>query len=157
MLQAFKQALAELSIQPEEIAIVSGIGQSGKFPHYLKSNMINGIHGRTLPVATGIRLANHGLKVVAVAGDGDCYGEGGNHLLAALRKNPDLTLVVHNQARPWARPAYHRPGMKTLLHLTGCPIRRCTPWPSRWPRTVPGWAGVSPADRSISPACTNRP
>ncbi|MBU4357245.1 MAG: 2-oxoacid ferredoxin oxidoreductase, partial [Proteobacteria bacterium] len=68
MLKAFKQALAELEIRPEEIALVSGIGQSGKFPHYLKCNMINGIHGRTLPVATGIRLANQGLKVVATAG-----------------------------------------------------------------------------------------
>jgi 2-oxoglutarate ferredoxin oxidoreductase subunit beta len=96
MLKAFKQALAELEIRPEDLVVVSGIGQSSKFPHYLKCNTFNGIHGRTLPVATGVRLANHELKVVAVAGDGDCYGEGGNHLLAALRRNPDLTLVVHN-------------------------------------------------------------
>ncbi len=96
MLKAFKQALAELEIRPEAIVMVSGIGQSGKFPHYLRCNTFNGIHGRTLPVATGIRLANHELTVVAEAGDGDCYGEGGNHLLATLRRNPDLTLVVHN-------------------------------------------------------------
>jgi 2-oxoglutarate ferredoxin oxidoreductase subunit beta len=96
MLKAFKQALAELEIRPEEIAVVSGIGQSGKFPHYLKCNTFNVIHGRTLPVATGIRLANPELTVVAEAGDGDCYGEGGNHLLATFRRNPNLTLVVHN-------------------------------------------------------------
>lgn len=96
MLKAFKQALAELEIRPEELLLVSGIGQSGKFPHYLKCHTFNGLHGRTLPVATGARLANPELKVVAVAGDGDCYGEGGNHLLATLRRNPDLTLVVHN-------------------------------------------------------------
>jgi hypothetical protein len=125
LLKAFKQALAELEITPEEIAIVSGIGQSGKFPHYLKCNMINGIHGRTLPVATGIRLANHGLKVVAVAGDGDCYGEGGNHLLAALRKNPDLTLVVHNNqvyalTKGQASPTTDQ-GYKTLLQPHGVP------------------------------------
>ncbi|MBM4274391.1 MAG: 2-oxoacid:ferredoxin oxidoreductase subunit beta [Deltaproteobacteria bacterium] len=96
MLKAFKQALAELEIRPEEIVVVSGIGQSSKFPHYLKCNTFNGIHGRTLPVATGIRLANPELKVVAVAGDGDCYGEGGNHLLAGFRRNADMTLVVHN-------------------------------------------------------------
>jgi len=96
MLKAFKQALAELEIRPEELVVVSGIGQSSKFPHYLKCNTFNGLHGRTLPVATGIRLANPDLKVVAVAGDGDCYGEGGNHLLAAFRRNPDMTLVVHN-------------------------------------------------------------
>ncbi len=123
MLKAFKQALAELEIRPEELLVVSGIGQSGKFPHYLKCNTFNGIHGRTLPVATGARLANHELKVVAAAGDGDCYGEGGNHLLAALRRNPDLTLVVHNnqvyaltkgQASPTSDLGY-----KTLLQPQG--------------------------------------
>jgi 2-oxoglutarate ferredoxin oxidoreductase subunit beta len=125
MLQAFKQALAELEIGPEAIVVVSGIGQSGKFPHYLKCNTFNGIHGRTLPVATGIRLANHELKVVATAGDGDCYGEGGNHLLAALRKNPDLTLVVHNNqvyglTKGQASPTSDQ-GYKTLLQPHGVP------------------------------------
>jgi 2-oxoglutarate/2-oxoacid ferredoxin oxidoreductase subunit beta len=125
MLKSFKQALAELEIRPEEIALVSGIGQSGKFPHYLKCNMANGIHGRTLPVATGIRLANHDLKVVATAGDGDCYGEGGNHLLAALRKNPDLTLVVHNNqvyalTKGQASPTTDQ-GYQTLLQPHGVP------------------------------------
>jgi len=123
LLQAFKQALAELSIHPEEIVLVSGIGQSGKFPHYLKCNTFNGIHGRTLPVATGIHLANHELKVVAVAGDGDCYGEGGNHLLATLRRNPDLTLVVHNNqvyalTKGQASPTSDQ-GYKTLLQPHG--------------------------------------
>jgi len=87
--------------------------------------MINGIHGRTLPVATGIRLANHGLKVVATAGDGDCYGEGGNHLLAALRKNPDLTLVVHNNqvyalTKGQASPTSDQ-GFKSLIQPAGVP------------------------------------
>jgi 2-oxoglutarate ferredoxin oxidoreductase subunit beta len=123
MLKAFKQALADLEIRPEEILVVSGIGQSGKFPHYLKCNTFNGIHGRTLPVATGSRLANHELKVVAVAGDGDCYGEGGNHLLAALRRNPDLTLVVHNNqvyalTKGQASPTSDQ-GFKTLLQPHG--------------------------------------
>ncbi len=123
MLKAFKQALAELDIQPEGIVMVSGIGQSGKFPHYLKCNMFNGIHGRTLPVATGCRLANHEMKVVAEAGDGDCYGEGGNHLLAALRRNPDLTLVVHNNqvyalTKGQASPTSDQ-GYKTLLQPHG--------------------------------------
>jgi 2-oxoglutarate ferredoxin oxidoreductase subunit beta len=123
MLKAFKQALAELEIRPEELVVVSGIGQSGKFPHYLKCNTFNGIHGRTLPVATGVRLANHRLKVVAAAGDGDGYGEGGNHLLAALRRNPDITLVVHNNqvyglTKGQASPTSDQ-GYKTLLQPQG--------------------------------------
>ncbi|HOJ44215.1 MAG TPA: thiamine pyrophosphate-dependent enzyme, partial [Syntrophorhabdaceae bacterium] len=72
------------------------IGQAGKFPHYTRCNTFNGLHGRTLPVATGIKVANHELKVFAVAGDGDCYGEGGNHLLHAIRRNPDIKLFVHD-------------------------------------------------------------
>ncbi|MHB9073350.1 MAG: 2-oxoacid:ferredoxin oxidoreductase subunit beta [Desulfobaccales bacterium] len=125
MLKAFKQALAELEIRPEALVVVSGIGQSGKFPHYLKCNTFNGIHGRTLPVATGVRLANHELKVVAAAGDGDCYGEGGNHLLAALRRNPGLTLVVHNNqvyglTKGQASPTSDQ-GYITLLQPHGVP------------------------------------
>jgi 2-oxoglutarate/2-oxoacid ferredoxin oxidoreductase subunit beta len=123
MLKAFKQALAELELRPEDLLVVSGIGQSGKFPHYLRCNTFNGIHGRTLPVATGSRLANHALTVVAEAGDGDCYGEGGNHLLAAFRRNPNLTLVVHNNqvyglTKGQASPTSDQ-GFKTLLQPHG--------------------------------------
>lgn len=123
MLQAFKQALAELEIKPEGLIMVSGIGQSGKFPHYLRCNTVNGIHGRTLPLATGAHLANHEMAVVAEAGDGDCYGEGGNHLLAALRRNPNLTLVVHNNqvyalTKGQASPTTDQ-GVKTLLQPGG--------------------------------------
>ncbi len=88
--------MAELNIMPYEFVIVSGIGQASKFPHYLECNTFNGLHGRTLPVATGIRLANHGMTVIAVAGDGDCYGEGGNHLIHAIRRNINITLFVHD-------------------------------------------------------------
>ncbi len=96
ILKAFKEALVELNIEPHQFIIVSGIGQAGKFPHYIKCNTFNGLHGRTLPVATGIRLSNHGLLVIAVAGDGDCYGEGGNHLIHAMRRNINLKMFVHN-------------------------------------------------------------
>ena len=125
ILKACKQALAELEIKPENLLMVSGIGQSSKFPHYLKCNTLNGIHGRTLPLATGAQLANHELKVVAHAGDGDCYGEGGNHLLAALRRNPNLTLVVHNNqiyalTKGQASPTSDQ-GVKTLLQPDGVP------------------------------------
>ncbi|MCE5195415.1 MAG: 2-oxoacid:ferredoxin oxidoreductase subunit beta [Nitrospiraceae bacterium] len=96
ILSAFKNAMVDLGIEPHQFTIVSGIGQAGKFPHYLKCNTFNGLHGRTLPVATGIRLANHEMLVIAVAGDGDCYGEGGNHLIHAIRRNINVKLFVHN-------------------------------------------------------------
>ena len=96
ILTAFKEAFVELAIEPHQFVIVSGIGQAGKFPHYLKCNTFNGLHGRALPVATGIKLANHELLVVAEGGDGDGYGEGGNHLVHAIRRNISVKLFVHN-------------------------------------------------------------
>ena len=123
MLKACKQALAELEIPPEDLVVVSGIGQSSKFPHYLKCNTFNSIHGRALPVATAIRLANHDLWVLVTTGDGDCYGEGGNHLLATLRRNPNLTLVVHNNQVYGLTKGQSSPtsdqGFKTLLQPHG--------------------------------------
>ncbi|MCX7973288.1 MAG: 2-oxoacid:ferredoxin oxidoreductase subunit beta [Candidatus Aminicenantes bacterium] len=96
ILKAFNEAMVELNLSPHQIVLVSGIGQAGKLPHYTRGNTFNGLHGRTLPVATGIKLTNHELKVLAIAGDGDCYGEGGNHLLHTIRRNPDIKLLVHN-------------------------------------------------------------
>lgn len=96
ILKTFKEAVLELSLAPHQFIIVSGIGQSSKFPHYVKCNAFNGLHGRALPVATGVRLTNHDMPVIAVTGDGDCYGEGGNHLIHAMRKNIGITLFVHN-------------------------------------------------------------
>lgn len=96
ILKALKKAFVELGKKPHEIAIVSGIGQAPKTPHYLRCNAFNGLHGRTLPVATGIKLANHDLAVLAEGGDGDGYAEGGNHFLHAMRRNIDMTYLVHN-------------------------------------------------------------
>jgi len=96
ILKALKKALVDIQQQPHELVIVSGIGQAPKTPHYLRCNCFNGLHGRTLPVATGIKLANHKLTVLAQGGDGDGYGEGGNHFLHAMRRNIDITYLVHN-------------------------------------------------------------
>jgi 2-oxoglutarate ferredoxin oxidoreductase subunit beta len=96
ILKALKAALANIGKAPSEVLIVSGIGQAGKLPQYLNCNFFNGLHGRTLPPATAAKLANHELTVLAVAGDGDCYGEGGNHLIHAIRRNPDITILVHD-------------------------------------------------------------
>jgi 2-oxoglutarate ferredoxin oxidoreductase subunit beta len=96
ILKTFKEAMVELNIEPHELMVVSGIGQAAKFPHYTKCNTFNGLHGRSLPAATGIRLANHAMRVVAISGDGDCYGEGGNHLMAAMRRNINVKYFVHD-------------------------------------------------------------
>jgi 2-oxoglutarate ferredoxin oxidoreductase subunit beta len=96
ILEAFKSALIELKKSPHQICLVSGIGQAAKLPHYLLCNFFNGLHGRALPAAIGINAANPQLTTIVVTGDGDCYGEGGNHFLHALRRNPDITVVVHN-------------------------------------------------------------
>lgn len=96
ILQAMKKALADQDLPPDKVLIVSGIGQAGKTPHFLKCNYFHGLHGRALPVATGAKLANHDLNILVSMGDGDCYGEGGNHLLAAIRRNIDVTLLVHD-------------------------------------------------------------
>jgi 2-oxoglutarate ferredoxin oxidoreductase subunit beta len=96
IVKAFKEVMVELQLAPHQIVVVSGIGQAAKLPHYIKCNTFNGLHGRALPVATGIRLANHGMPVIVTTGDGDCYGEGGNHLMAAIRRNINVKLFVHN-------------------------------------------------------------
>ena len=96
ILTAVKQALVNLNIEPYEVLMVSGIGQAGKLPHYTKSNVFNSLHGRPVPPAIGARIANPELTVIAVSGDGDGYGEGGNHFIHAMRRNHDITYLVHN-------------------------------------------------------------
>ena len=96
ILTAMKDALVNLGIPPEQLLIISGIGQAAKTPHFLKCNMFHALHGRALPLATGAKMANHDLKILVNSGDGDCYGEGGNHFMHAIRRNMDLSLLVHN-------------------------------------------------------------
>lgn len=96
ILGTLKQALLEIDIEPGKLVIVSGIGQAAKAPHYLRCNVFNGLHGRSLPAATAIKAVNPGLTVIAESGDGCMYGEGGNHLIHAIRRNPDVTTIVHN-------------------------------------------------------------
>jgi len=96
ILETLKQALAELQIEPSNLVFVSGIGQAAKIPHYFRTNVFNGLHGRALPPATAIKAANPALTVIAESGDGDMYGEGGNHFLHTIRRNPNITNIVHN-------------------------------------------------------------
>ena len=96
ILQAVKKALVKLELEPYQVLMVSGIGQAAKLPHYMKCNLFNGLHGRTLPVAIGAKITNPRLTVIADGGDGDGYGEGGNHLIHAIRRNVDITYLVHD-------------------------------------------------------------
>ena len=96
ILAAVKKTLVELNLDPHDILLVSGIGQAGKLPHYTKGNVFNSLHGRPVPPAIGAKLANRELTVIAISGDGDGYGEGGNHFVHAARRNHDITYLVHN-------------------------------------------------------------
>jgi 2-oxoglutarate ferredoxin oxidoreductase subunit beta len=96
VLNALQRACAELGIMPHEILTVSGIGCSSNFPAYINANGAHTLHGRSLAVATGAKMANHELHVIATGGDGDGYGIGGNHFTHTARRNVDLTYIVMN-------------------------------------------------------------
>jgi 2-oxoglutarate ferredoxin oxidoreductase subunit beta len=91
-----QSTLAELELKPTEVVMVSGIGQAAKTPHYLNVNFFNGLHGRALPPALAIKAANPELTVIAESGDGCMYGEGGNHFVHTILRNPNITMIVHD-------------------------------------------------------------
>jgi len=94
--EALAQALSSLGLPPHRVVLVTGIGQAAKIVHYLNVNGFNGLHGRTIAAAAGLKLARPDLTVIAESGDGDLYGEGGNHLLHNIRRNVDLTVIAHD-------------------------------------------------------------
>lgn len=96
ILHLVNETLADLALDPQQTVLVSGIGQAAKLPQYLRVHYFNGLHGRALPAATAIKASNRNLTVIVTSGDGDMYGEGGNHFLHCVRRNPDLTQIVHN-------------------------------------------------------------
>jgi len=131
IISVFDEALEEAGMDRKNLVLVSGIGQAAKLPHYTDANVFNGLHGRALPAATGIKLANHGLDVVVTSGDGDMYGEGGNHLIHAMRRNIGVKAFVHNnqvygltkgQASPTSDP-----GFVTKLQTHGVVLERMNP------------------------------
>ena len=98
VLKGLQKVCSELGIMPHEIATVSGIGCSSNFPGYFNAYGMHTLHGRPLAVATGVKMANPDLTVIATGGDGDGYGIGGNHFVHTARRNVDLTyLVMNNQ------------------------------------------------------------
>jgi len=94
VLASLKSACADLQLQPKNVAFVSGIGCSGKISGYLHSYAYHGVHGRALPAATAIKLANRDLTVIAAGGDGDGFAIGAGHFLHAVRRNPNITYIV---------------------------------------------------------------
>ncbi|MFX0091006.1 MAG: thiamine pyrophosphate-dependent enzyme [Candidatus Hodarchaeota archaeon] len=123
MLKTLKETFAELKIPPEQLVLVSGIGQAAKLPHYMQANMFQGLHGRYLSHAIGIKIANPQLTVIAQSGDGCTYSEGGNHFLHAIRYNPDITNIVHNNMVYGLTKGQASPtspiGLKTQVQITG--------------------------------------
>ena len=96
ILKCVKEALVQLEIPPHRVVMTSGIGCGSKLPHYMRVNEFNSIHGRALPVAMGLKLANHELTIISITGDGDGYGIGGNHFIHTCRRNPDIVHIVEN-------------------------------------------------------------
>jgi 2-oxoglutarate ferredoxin oxidoreductase subunit beta len=96
ILEALKEALEGLGKKPHEVLLAAGIGQAAKTPQYLSGNTFCGLHGRALPPAIAAKIANKNLTVIVNTGDGDSYGEGGNHFLHNIRRNVDITHFVHD-------------------------------------------------------------
>lgn len=96
ILKVLREVLATGTVDTGKLVLVSGIGQAAKLPHHIPVSVFNGLHGRALAAATGIKIANHELEVAIFSGDGDMYGEGGNHFLHNLRRNIGVKVFVHN-------------------------------------------------------------
>lgn len=112
---ALKSALAQMGIGTDDGVVIYGVGCHGNMYDWMKIYGIAALHGRTLPVAQGVKLANHKLPVIVVSGDGDGLGEGGNHFIHAAKRNPDITVIIHDnqvyglttgQASPTAQPGF---------------------------------------------------
>lgn len=123
ILPALRDTLNELEIAPHELVVCSGIGQAAKTPQYINANGFNGLHGRALPPATAIKIVNKDLKVIVTSGEGDTYGEGGNHFIHMVRRNLDIAHFVYDNqiyglTKGQASPTSGR-GMKTEVQTDG--------------------------------------
>jgi len=123
ILKLIKEVLEELKVEKNNTVIVSGIGQAAKTPYYVDTNMFGVLHGRALPAATGIKMANPELMVIAEGGDGDMYGEGGNHFIHTIRRNVNVVHIVHNNmvyglTKGQASPTSQK-GFETKVQVNG--------------------------------------
>ncbi len=96
ILKAVENVFPELGIPKENFVVVSGIGCSSRFPYYMNTYGVHGIHGRAAALATGVKLANPELSVWMITGDGDSMAIGGNHFIHIVRRNPDINILLFN-------------------------------------------------------------
>ncbi len=131
ILNAVKRGLVQAGLAPHEVLVVSGIGCGSKLPDYAKVNGFMTLHGRPLPIATGARLANHGLKVITIHGDGDSMGLGMGHFIHTARRNLDIVdLIQNNQIYGLTKGQYSPtsdPGFVTKTSLDGSIEMAATP------------------------------
>lgn len=123
LLNCLRTALEELGKIPEEVLMVGGIGQAAKIPQYISANSFCGLHGRALPIAAAAKIANEKLTVIVSTGDGDSYGEGGNHFIHNIRRNTNITHFVHDNqiyglTKGQASPTSEQ-GIITNVQVTG--------------------------------------
>jgi len=131
ILDSLKNALSNLELPAHKVVLSSGIGQAAKTPQYIGVNMFNGLHGRSIPAGLAIKLANKDLTVIVESGDGCSYGEGGNHFIHAVRRNLDITHIVHNNqiyglTKGQASPTTTRM-QKTELQFDGVLVKPLNP------------------------------
>ncbi len=94
--RTLRETLNEMELDPHKVLLAAGIGQAAKTPQFLSANRFCGLHGRSLPAATAAKIANDDLTVIINTGDGDSFGEGGNHFMAAIRRNVNITHISHD-------------------------------------------------------------
>lgn len=123
ILDSLNQVLFAEGLTPQQVLMVSGIGQAAKLPHYIHAHGLNTLHGRAIPAAMGAQAANSSFKVFITSGDGDTYGEGGNHFMHNIRRNLDLVHIVHDNQVYGLTKGQGSPttalGQKTRLQFDG--------------------------------------
>ena len=128
VLSCFVQAIANTGIDPKKIAVVSGIGCTGRASGYLNLDVFHTTHGRAIPFAIGLKLANPDLHVIVFSGDGDLFAIGGNHIIHAARRNADITVICSNNF---------------IYGMTGGQLAPTTPldsWSSTLPFSLLSWS-----------------
>jgi 2-oxoglutarate ferredoxin oxidoreductase subunit beta len=127
ILNAVQMALAEMNVDPSSTVVVSGVGCSSKAPHFIKTYGVHTLHGRTLPFATGVKLANPNLEVVAEGGDGDGMGIGAGHFVNSGRRNIDMLYIVHDNEVYGLTKGQAAPTMSLGMKTKSLPLPNINP------------------------------